>query len=331
MSTQKKNRYGISRDIGAPNKKIIRKRDGFGCVLCGNLFVVYAHIDPPYKDAESHNLNQITLLCPDHHNDLDIRKTISKQFVKKAMKNPHCLKEGYSKTHWKDISSDKFSVLLGSLRFHLTREADQEECNLVTISGEKMFTIKAPEEEGGPLRISARFFDKEGNSTLEIEDNEVMVSSGIWDFQVKGNKYTLCRGNRDIALQFRFCAPDGLVIERLDMFYQGTSIKVDKNNVEFNGSGGKVKFLGEVVFTGFSTCIVVDKDGIILGDHKRADDEIFSNVKTTLSMCSYKSGMRVENDSNIEFKTCFFQGSASVDNSSILTLSGGTVFSSPTK
>ncbi len=89
------NKYGLKRSIPAEVKREVRKRCGFGCVICGNGIDDYEHVDPPFKDAKEHDPNGIALLCPNCH----AKKTRgfgSANIVCNALKKPFCFSKGYT-------------------------------------------------------------------------------------------------------------------------------------------------------------------------------------------------------------------------------------------
>ena len=43
-----KNKYGLGRYIESDTRRLIRKRCGFGCVICGIGFFDYEHFDPDF-------------------------------------------------------------------------------------------------------------------------------------------------------------------------------------------------------------------------------------------------------------------------------------------
>src|SRR3569832_302716 len=94
MSVQK-NKFGLARSIPDPVKREIRKRSGFGCVICGLILYDYEHFDPPYEEATRHDPNGICLLCPNHHRRAG-RPALSKEEVGRAYAEPFALRRGYA-------------------------------------------------------------------------------------------------------------------------------------------------------------------------------------------------------------------------------------------
>ena len=57
-----------SRNIPLPIQRDVRRRCGFGCVLCGLPLYEYDHM-LGWAQAQEHAANEITLLCDQHHRE----------------------------------------------------------------------------------------------------------------------------------------------------------------------------------------------------------------------------------------------------------------------
>ncbi len=53
MNKENINKHGLKRYIEADIRRKIRHDAGYGCVICGNIFVDYEHIEPEFKDAKN--------------------------------------------------------------------------------------------------------------------------------------------------------------------------------------------------------------------------------------------------------------------------------------
>ncbi|HDZ0790542.1 TPA: hypothetical protein RRT77_004528, partial [Klebsiella pneumoniae] len=49
------NKFGLKRYIPSEIRKRIRIDAGYGCVICGGLFVDYEHIEPEFSKAVEHD------------------------------------------------------------------------------------------------------------------------------------------------------------------------------------------------------------------------------------------------------------------------------------
>jgi hypothetical protein len=203
------NAQGLLRPIPAATKRAVRKRCGFGCVICGLGFYDYEHFDPDFKDATSHDPAGITLLCS-QCNQKRARGTLSRVRVAKANEAPACLQAGYTR-EWLDLSAGDIQVELGNV---LIRNCPD---HLFSIEGKAILSIRRSGDPDEPLLLSGSFTDVDGKPTLEIVDNEWTAQTSNWDVEVVGSRITIRRGHGDIVLQVKTEVPHTLKVERLDM------------------------------------------------------------------------------------------------------------------
>ena len=93
--------------------------------------------------------------------------------------------------------------------------------------GESWLRLDPPEEKNAPFDLSAIFYDDAGGVSLEIERNDWLCPTNVWDFEVDGPRMTIRTAPGHIALQLRAAPPDKLIIERLDMWRGSLSLLVD--------------------------------------------------------------------------------------------------------
>jgi len=204
-----KNKYGLSRDIPADIKRAVRQACGFGCVICGTAIVEYEHIDPPFSEARVHDPYHIALLCPQCHAKVT-RGFLSKQTVKKARSNPLCKQKGYSSEFFDIGQTHPKLVFAGSTIVNTLIPVMVQQIALVQVG--------QAEETGAPFQLSANFCNSQGESSLEIVKNEWRPRSSNWDVEAAGGVITIRDNPHHISLRLRALLPDGLVVERLDMF-----------------------------------------------------------------------------------------------------------------
>jgi hypothetical protein len=202
------NRYGLRRAIPEEIKRMVRKRCGFGCVLCGASITHYDHIDPPFKDAQVHEATGIALVCPKHH-DWVTRGYLSREKVLKASLNPFCNQAGYAHSELELGPSYPFLVFAGSTIWNVPIP--------VIVRGEPLFQIKGPEEPRGPISLCANFHNSEGWPSLEIVHNEWRAYARNWDVDVEGGAVTIRDGPRHVSLRLVLSHFGGVIVEQLDM------------------------------------------------------------------------------------------------------------------
>lgn len=214
------NKHGLSRDIPAAVKLAVRQRDGFGCVVCGNAVIEYEHFDPEFADATVHDPSGIILLCISCH----ARKTrglLSRETVAKAAASPKAKEVGFSHGPF-DLGSDVPEVVLGNIAIRNTPV-------LIRVDGDELLSVRAPEVEGGPFRLSAYLTDGRGRLQLAIVDNEWQSPTSNWDVSLVGQRITIRSGVRDIALVLRSDPPNRLIVERLKLAHRALQIQCQLN------------------------------------------------------------------------------------------------------
>ncbi len=225
------NKYGLCSYIPAEVRRQIRKKCGFGCVICGGAFITYEHIDPTFAEAREHDPEKMTLLCWGCHGRVT-KGVWSKEKVLSAQKDPITFKYGCAKDAL-DFR-DPFEIFVGSNHFQ------NVSCIVRKQSGEEWFTIDPPEEFQAPPRINVKFFGPDGLPDLEIIGNEWTCSTDVWDLRTEGNRIEVYKANRQLMLRLIAKPPHGLEIQYLEMFFLDTGIKVGNDgNVDFIIKGKK--------------------------------------------------------------------------------------------
>ncbi len=224
------NKHGLPRTVPAHVKREIRQRCGFGCVVCGLAFYDYEHFDPDFADATEHNPAGMTLLCT-QCNQKRARGRLSAQTVAAANADPKCLQQGFS-NDWFDFSSEPIEVVFAGVSFYDCRY-------LIVVNGCPLLQVAPPIEPGQPVRLSGLFADANGKVTLRIRDNDFSVDSENWDVENVGPRITIRLGQGDISLVLRTDPPKRLIVERLEMQFQGVYFRGNMDVLEFSIDGGK--------------------------------------------------------------------------------------------
>lgn len=223
-----RNKHGLGRTIPSAVKREVRQRCGFGCVICGLSLYDYEHFDPDFKDAKEHNPNGITLLCM-QCNQKRNRKVLSVETVAEANQSPKCLQQGYANEAF-DFGSKPIEVVFAGVTF--------TNCDhLIMVSGIPVLSINSPEHEHEPFRLSGRFCDDAGEATLKIEDNVWSVGADYWDVECEGPRITIRKGLGDIVLQVKSEPPEKLIVERLNMEFEGVYLRGSKDDLETSFDG----------------------------------------------------------------------------------------------
>jgi hypothetical protein len=249
-----KNKYGLSRHIPADTKRLVRQACGYGCIICGAAIIEYEHIDPPFPEAKTHNPYNIGLLCPQCHAKVT-RGFLSKQTAKEARLNPFCKQKGYANEFFDIGCNHPKLIFAGST---ITRTSIP-----VMVEGVALIRIDRAEEEGGPFRLSGNFYNSQGALSLEIVENEWRARLANWDVEAVGGVITIRDNPRHISLQLRAVLPDGLEVERLDMFVRNWHIIGNKRELVVESPDGRQGT--------FSGCLSDGAEvGFMLGNPTRA-------------------------------------------------------------
>jgi hypothetical protein len=228
MAKKEKNRYGLPREIPRPVRRAVRQRCGFGCVRCGAALFEYEHFNPEFKDATEHCAEGITLLCMQCHGKRTSGQ-LSKNSVRTANAKPRCLQQGFAREEF-DFGSDPIEVIFAGVTISGCK-------HLIAINDIPILSIKPPESPLEPFLLSGQFSDDTGNVTLKIDDNFWSVHADYWDIECEGAKITIRRRSHKISLVLCLEPPTRVVVERLDMQFQGISLRGDEDCLEFSFDG----------------------------------------------------------------------------------------------
>ncbi|MBK5407415.1 HNH endonuclease [Pseudomonas sp. TH34] len=240
------NKHGLQRKIPAGVRREVRKRCGFGCVICGAGIVQYEHVDPEFCDALIHNANNIALLCPSCHGKVTT-KFWSKQKVINAMKSPACLQAGFVKDVF-DFCQGHPLIEFGGTTFEM--------CTVpLTIFDRAILRVDPPEEVGAPFRLSAWLTDENGEVTLRVQDNEWEAYTDNWDVEISGGSIVIRSAPGVIVLRVTVLPPDKLVIDRLKMRFGPVGVVVTDNEFAL--------YLNDIPMHSFSGCKAQSLDKFI--------------------------------------------------------------------
>ena len=132
-----KNDHELSREIPSEIKREVRKRCGFGCVVCGSAIYEYEHFDPEFKDAKEHIADGIALLCPTDHRRKE-KKLLSREKYLEAIANPKAFETNKAYTDWEDADFAP-TIFIGNKIFKggtsiLKIDIKSKEDNIVNLS-----------------------------------------------------------------------------------------------------------------------------------------------------------------------------------------------------
>lgn len=243
------NKFGLSRTISSDLKRKIRKKCGYGCVICGHAWYDYEHFNPDYKDAKEHKEEGITLLCM-QCNQKRNRGVLSVDTVSKANSNPKCLSDGHASERF-DLLSNKLEIIFSGSSF-----TDCE--NVIMIGDISLFSIN--KKNDGTFTISGRFFNSDAKESFVIKDNNWDVNIENWDVECKGNKIIVREGPGNISLRLRLEPPSRIVVEKINMKYRDVILKGDESELKISKNNGESwnVIIGNNSFEGLKTGIFIE-------------------------------------------------------------------------
>lgn len=224
--SKERNKYGLSRTIPEPVKRLVRQKWGFGCIFCGIAIIEYEHVDPEFVDCKKHDPDNIVPLCPTCHAMVTTKKW-SKQKVKIQMKTPNKMGSGYTKNKFDFCSYNPVLVLGGNSFKNSTFP--------IKIRGQEIIKIEKPKIKGEPFLLSAVFTDESGKVSLVILKNEWLAYDNCWDLETPGSSIIIRKGLGDIVLKLRYEEPNILHVEKLKMSIFSKSIIISGDNLSIDG------------------------------------------------------------------------------------------------
>lgn len=211
------NKYGLTRYIPSDVRRKIRKRCGFGCVICGFGFYDYEHFDPDFVDAKGHSPEGMTLLCS-QCNQKRARKRLSAATVAAANANPKCLQQGFT--------SELFDFGLNPIEVNIAGNQFIDCKHIIEINGTAILSLTPPKQEGQSFLLSGIFTDELGRVALTIHDNFWQARASNWDIECEGPRITIRTASKKVALLL-YLEPEAsrLTIEKIDMEFERVRLK----------------------------------------------------------------------------------------------------------
>lgn len=211
----RKNKYGLVREIPEPIKRAVRQRDGFGCVVCGKAIYEYEHIAPKFVDAKEHTVEGIILLCDGCHRKKG--RFLAVETILEHAKIPKAKQDGFSFEAF-DVGNGPITIEIGPLK--------ATSCaSIIKVDGVNLLSVDTPEIRGAPFRLNASLYGPNGHPIFQIVNNEWRTLDSNWDVEVVGPRIQIRSAKGKIALSLRADPPSRLVVERLELLYSSVRIR----------------------------------------------------------------------------------------------------------
>jgi hypothetical protein len=205
-------------------KREIRKRCGFGCVICGLPFYEYDHIED-WAVVKRHEVDKITLLCRRHHGEKSAG-LLPRDLVIRANSSPHNIKSKISSALPLHFYGSICTMELGNNMFSTGFSEASPPMVVAQIDG---IPILAFRKEENSLLLTVNVFNKYNKHVLQIHDNELTYAADSYDIEFVGTSLTIREGIAKILLEIDFQTPDRVVIPRGRLLCNGVEILIEKD------------------------------------------------------------------------------------------------------
>lgn len=208
-------------------KRAVRKKCGFGCVICGLPIYDYEHFEE-FSDTQEHNEENLFLLCPNHHRE-KTNKLFDLESYKKHCEAPLNIQNGISTPYGLNFSGQNMQFILDTCTLiieDLNLEGD--ELTPLIINDERIISFRFFD---GQLLLTIKLYDNENNLILAIIDNEMIYGTDNWDVEFVGNNLKLREAKRKIIFDIDILPPGTVKINQGNFY---------KDNYELIVNDGKM-------------------------------------------------------------------------------------------
>jgi hypothetical protein len=217
-----------TRTVPAGIRREVRRRSGFGCVICGIPIIQYDHIIE-WSKVRRHQSANITALCPTHHDD-KTHGRLPLQVLLEANKNPRNRSSKPAEAYGLFYGSRPIQVRFGSVSIVSTQI---ERFIPLVVDGMELVSWRV---EDGVYLLSAQWHDDEGRVLFQIVDNELTINAASWDVEFVSNRLTIRSGFGQIKLVVKF-DPPSLVTFLAGAFSRGGhDVQIKKDSLTIDGT-----------------------------------------------------------------------------------------------
>lgn len=237
-----------SRNIPLPIQREVRKRCGFGCVICGFPLYEYDHL-MGWANVHEHVSEDITLLCDQHHKEVT-NGLLPREKVIDANKSPYNLKYGQSSPLLLHFEGTSCEVHIGGNYFNTIIQGEYTESIPLIVDGIPLIAFILQDNQ---LLLNVNLFDEFNQIVLRIVNNQLFYTTSPWDIRLTGKTLTIREKARKLLLRLRFDPPNKIVIDKGRFLCNGVEILVEndyilvtnnctylKNNSATNCHGGLI-------------------------------------------------------------------------------------------
>lgn len=255
--------------VSAGIKRQVRKRCGFGCVICGVPIYEYEHM-LEWAIVKRHVAEEITLLCPTHHTE----KTKGLLPLKKlaaANIDPFNKRIGSTKNYPLHYDGTTIKMILGNSEVSYSNIENGKFVIPLLIDNDALIYFNVEDDQ---IFVNLNMFNSNNDCVFQVIANEIIINLENWDVEWVGLKLTIRENLGNILLEIIFNVPSEINITRAKIFRNGIEILIDSGN--FFLVNNSVFFRSLKVSDSFVGIAIGVKDpsvggvGIWLGDVQRS-------------------------------------------------------------
>lgn len=178
-------------------KRKVRQKSKFGCLVCGCPICDYDHLINEWADIETHNVDDIYLLCPNHHRE-KTKGTLTKEIILELFNSR---KSSHTTPH--PLNFETLKLVVGN------NTIESFNGKLISILEKDFFEIRIEDNE---LLINEEFYNQDGEAIFTIEDNLYKCHiENVWDFEFVGKTITIRSKAYDINLKLTLDAANNQI------------------------------------------------------------------------------------------------------------------------
>lgn len=246
-------------EIPSPVKLEVRRRCGFGCVICGLPLYEYHHI-VPYAVSRNHDPDNITLLCDRHHKEAT-NGLLPSANITEANLRPLNKRRNISAPFGLYFKSPVEVVIGGNSLATVIARDNPYAATAIRIDDVDIIGLRV--SKSGELFLSVQVFSMDGFPILYVHENEIVYSvERPWDVEFKGKTLTIREEKRKILLRLRFDAPNRVSIVQGKIAYMGALIMVYPKLIAIANTGQMIR---NVKVEGYEL-------GLFVGDENKLRD-----------------------------------------------------------
>jgi hypothetical protein len=215
-----------TRNIPEAIQREVRKRCGFGCVVCGCPIYEYDHIWG-YRRGHAHIAKEITLLCDLHHKE-KTNRLLPSAAVLRHDRNPYNMQRKISSPYNLHYEGEEAEIVLAGSRY-ISRAQQDMEGNFVgftvplVIDNVPMLAFTLV---NGHIGLDTVIYDESNNLILDIHNNELKYTVGVWDIEFVGQQLMIREKARKFLIDVKFETPNRIIINRGRFLLNGIEVLI---------------------------------------------------------------------------------------------------------